>query len=200
MNKIKILTHCKNCGAPATSDICQYCKSSTGLQDKLGLEYPIIECKEVNINSDTVEYYFLTAFSIGLMITALSICMILTNGLPLLIIIIPLSILLIYNINKGMKPLKMNRLVKKYGKDIEGIVKGYITSDSNLFEGTNYIVKLLLDTNDGKKYILYELSKPKVKYKNDVKLKLRVYKDMFNLIEHNARFKDVIKMLFNNRK
>ena len=61
MNKIKLLTHCKNCGAPATSDICQYCKSSTGLQDKLGLEYPIIECKEVNINSDTVEHYFLTA-------------------------------------------------------------------------------------------------------------------------------------------
>ena len=90
--------------------------------------------------------------------------------------------------------------VKKYGKDIEGIVKGYITSDSNLFEGTNYIVKLLLDTNDGKKYILYELSKPKVKYKNDVKLKLRVYKDMFKLIEHKATFKDVIKMLFNNRK
>ena len=99
-----------------------------------------------------------------------------------------------------MKPLKMNRLVKKYGKDIEGIVKGYITSDSNLFEETNYIVKLLLDTNDGKKYILYELSKPKVKYKNDVKLKLRVYKDMFKLIEHKATFKDVIKMLFNNGK
>ena len=64
--------NCKNCGAPVTSEICPYCGSMTGLNTaKADMEYPVLECKEVNIGFWNVIFpgiFFVMFGLIGLVI------------------------------------------------------------------------------------------------------------------------------------
>lgn len=50
MEKSRV-THCINCGAPALTEVCHYCKKPSGLEkNSVELEYQVIECKEINYN------------------------------------------------------------------------------------------------------------------------------------------------------
>lgn len=55
---------CANCGAPVTIEICPYCNSFTGLDTKnANMEYPVIECKEANMNFWNVLFPMIFAVS-----------------------------------------------------------------------------------------------------------------------------------------
>ena len=59
--------HCVNCGAPATSEICPYCRCATGLDTwKSDMEYPVIDCKEANISFWTFVFPMIFAVSFGM--------------------------------------------------------------------------------------------------------------------------------------
>ena len=49
------VARCQNCGALATTEICEYCKGASGIDKKfIKLEYPIAECKETNVTFKNV--------------------------------------------------------------------------------------------------------------------------------------------------
>lgn len=61
--------------------------------------------------------------------------------------------------------------------------------DDNILLNGNpaQIVKLLVNTNDGKKFILYQLGDIKQPFKINSQIKLKVYKDIF-LIENKKQY------------
>ena len=65
----------------------------------------------------------------------------------------------------AIKKTKKYVLIKQKGKEIEAVVKGFINDIDCVTGYKIVIVKLLLETNEGKKYILYELDDPRNNYK-----------------------------------
>ena len=76
-------------------------------------------------------------------------------------------------------PLVRYLLIKFYGKDIEATVYGYIDDNLLINDAPAQIVKLLVSTSAGLKFILYQLKDTKHPYKINSKIKLKVYKDKF---------------------
>ena len=97
-----------------------------------------------------------------------------------LISLLPLITSLIYIIK--------HIIVKLLGKEIEGIVYGYTDNTSTIINGNNTkAIKILIDTPEGKKFILYKTEDTKKKYKLNSKIKLLVYKKLF-LIKNKKEF------------
>ena len=177
------ITHCKNCGAPAISELCSYCKKPTEIQKTLGLEYPTIECKEVHMNIKHVESQRLFSILLGALSILILIIALKEKYVGLGIFSTVLGIISSKIYINAIKKIKKYVLIKQKGKEIEAVVKGFI-NDTDCVTGYKIvIVKLLLETNEGKKYILYELDDPSNNYKINDKIKLRVYKDMFHIVD-----------------
>ena len=87
----------------------------------------------------------------------------------------------------GKKTLIRNISLKSHGEDIYATVYGYM--NDNLFINGNpaQIVKLLVQSNDGPKFILYQLGDIKRPFKVNSQIKLKVYKDIF-LIENKKQY------------
>ena len=87
----------------------------------------------------------------------------------------------------GKKTLIRNISLKSHGEDIYATVYGYMID--NLFINGNpaQIVKLLVQSNDGPKFILYQLGDIKQPFKVNSQIKLKVYKDIF-LIENKKQY------------
>ena len=90
----------------------------------------------------------------------------------------------------GIKPVIRYFKIKSKGKDIEGTVYGYINDDMLLNGVPAQIVKILVNTNDGPKFILYQLGDIKQPYKINSKIKLRVYKNIFYIVKDNKNYFD----------
>lgn len=69
------------------------------------------------------------------------------------------------------------------GKEIEAVVYGYLDDIYTINDVPQQIVKLLVETNDGPKYILYQLGTTSKNYEINQKIKLKAYKDMFKIIK-----------------
>ena len=81
-----------------------------------------------------------------------------------------------------LTPLLRYIKVKFFGKEIEATVYGYM-NDNVLINGSPaQIAKLLVQTNDGPKFILYQLGDIKQPYGIKTTLKLKVYKDIFLIV------------------
>ena len=179
MNKTKKI-RCHNCGAPTTSEICPYCKSATGIiTDKANFEYPVIECKEGNIDYLNVVLPLLVSILncyLGIMES------IIFDDSIINIFFIMGIITFIY----FMTPIIRNFRIKLFGKDIDAIVYGHIDGSFYINGVPTKIVKLLVNTNEGPRFILYELGATYIEYPINSKIKLRVYKNMF-LIKKNRK-------------
>ena len=192
MRNINQTTHCANCGAPATTEICPYCHVATGIDAiSADMEYPVIECHEVNLGFWNVIFplIFAVAFSLsGIMtIGIISITSLLGDEsmfnfgyIFLTIGIVALIITLI--------PIIRYLQIKRYGKEIEAAVYGYLNDNILINNQPAQIVKLLVDTNDGKKFILYQLGDTVKPYKINSKIKLKVYKNLFKIIKNDEKY------------
>ena len=183
MRNINQTTHCANCGAPATTEICPYCHVATGIDAiSANMEYPVIECKEVNLHFWNVGFPMIFAISFGYF--GIMSCFIMSKGstvdgaemfycgfIFLAIGIVALMITLI--------PIIRYLQVKRYGKEIEAAVYGYLNDNILINNQPAQIVKLLVDTNDGKKFILYQLGDTVKPFKINSTIKLNVYKNLF---------------------
>lgn len=187
MNNQKM--HCANCGAPATTEICPYCHVPTGIDTKnADMEYPVIECHEVNLGFWNVIFpmIFAVAFSLsGIMtIGIISITSLLGDtsmfNFGYIFLTIGLVALVI-----ALIPVVRNAKMKINGKEIEATVYGYMDDNIYINNEPTQIVKLLVDTNDGKKFILYQLGQTIKPYKINSKIKLLVYKNLFKIIQTN---------------
>ena len=198
--------NCPSCGAPVTTEICPYCHVATGLDTKnADMEYPVIECKEANITFFKCAFPIIFGiffafpavvfplFTIGstLIVNEMGDANVGMNiilmFLPFLIVPLIFGVIGIISIIIGIKPLIRKSKVKKYGKDIEATVYGYM--NDNIYYNGNpaQIVKLLVNTNEGKRFILYQLGDTKKPFKINSKIQLKVYQDIF-LIEDKKKY------------
>ena len=191
MNNSKEASFCSNCGAPTTSEICPYCKAYTGIVTaEANMEYPVIECKEGNVTFWNFIFPMIFAFSFGIPGVFIPVSVIFVEGfeaLPVLMFGSIFGLVGIVAFYIGIKPVVRYFAIKSKGKDIEATVYGYM--DDNLLINGNpaQIVKLLVNTDDGNRFILYQLGDIKRPYEVNSKIKLRVYKDMF-LISKNQKY------------
>ena len=178
--------NCPNCGAPITTEICPYCKVMTGLDTKdADMEYPVMECKEAVLTFWNTIFPSIFAVSFG----GVGILFLFVMGnigvdaedfnysgfffcLPFLLIgLIALLIIIMF--------LRRFFLVKFFGREIYATVYGYMDDNMLLNDSPAQIVKLLIDTSEGKKFILYQLNDTKKPYKINSNIELIVYKNYF---------------------
>lgn len=187
-NKVK---HCHSCGAPVTTEVCPYCNAATGLDTKYAdMEYDVIECREANMNFWNVIFPMIFAFSFGSVGLFIPFVLMFEEGTEVLPIILFLSIFGIIGLVAfiiGITPVIRYFTIKNSGRDIEATVYGYM-DDNILLNGVPaQIVKLLVSTNEGPKFILYQLGDIKQPFKVNGKIHLRVYKDLF-LITNKKKY------------
>ncbi len=177
---------CKNCGAPIRSEICPYCGSPTGLDtNQANMEYPTLECKEANIGFWTIVFPLIFGFGFGFG-GILPIVIVLTgtaedpsqNGLFILFALPFLAISIgafVIAIRPIIRYIKLNR----HGKRIEAVVYGY-ADDNVLMNGRPaQVVKLLVESPVGKRFIMYQLGSTEQPYGINTTVGVIVYRNMF---------------------
>lgn len=188
MNEVK-MRNCPNCGAPITTEICPYCNAITGLDTKnADMEYPVIECKEANLDFGSVAFPMIFAVGFGFFGFIFPIAFLGSDDFAIVLLMCSIfAVIGVVAFIIGIKPVIRYVSIKRNGHEIEATVYGYM--DDNLFinEMPAQIVKLLVKTKDGNKFILYQLGDVKRPYKINGKIKLKVYKDMF-LIENKKQY------------
>ena len=182
---------CANCGAPVTTEICPYCNNKTGLNTiDADMEYPVIECKEANINFLNFYFPLIFAISFGFFGFIFPIFFVVSFPEAALTVAVMCSIFAIIGVISFAIAIKTRiryNMVKRKGKEIEATVYGYINDNTMINENPTQIVKLLIIGKDGPKFILYQLDDTKKPYKINSKIKLLVYKDIF-LIKEDKKY------------
>lgn len=206
--------NCKNCGAPVTSEICPYCGSMTGLNTaKAYMEYPVLECKEVNIGFWNVIFpgIFFVMFGIIGVVMPLTFYGISKNisisednlssftsvGKPtlfglaahMLIFNLPFLIISIVAFVIMIKPIVRFLKVKIHGKKIQGTVYGYM-DDNYLLNGIHaQTCKILVQSPEGPRFIMYQLGRTDHPYGVNTKINLYVYNNYFMIDKKSEKIK-----------
>nr|MBQ8252615.1 hypothetical protein [Lachnospiraceae bacterium] len=177
---------CPSCGAPVVSEICSYCGTATGLNTaEADMEYPVLECKEATLGFWTVCFpaIFAVAFGgAGLTVTMVGIlggmgAFMILMGLPFLLIGIVALILMLRTILRYMK-------IKSKGKVITATVYGYMNDNILINNQPAQIVKLLVQTSNGPRFILYKLGNTLKPYGINDTIDIMVYKDCFMITKN----------------
>ena len=172
--------NCPKCGAPILSEVCQFCGTYIGKVATADLtpEYPVVECKLAKIGFWTVGFPLM----FGGIFSCASIPLIWASDLmdkadspvPMKVFLIPFILIGLISLGFALYRIFRTIQVKKSGTQRSGVVYGYM-DDTVAYNGVNgQKVKILVDTSEGKKFILVPLgttSKPyEVNSAVDVKL------------------------------
>ena len=179
VNKVK---HCHYCGAPVTSEICPYCNAATGLDTRFAdMEYEVIDCREANMNFWNVIFPMIFAFSFGSVGLFIPFVLMIDDAevLPIVLFLGMFGLIGLVAFIIGITPVIRHLMIKYRGRDIEATVYGYMDDNILLNGAPAQIVKLLVNTDEGPKFILYQLGDTKQPFKINSKINLQVYKDMF---------------------
>ena len=186
---------CKNCGAPVTSEICPFCHCPTGLKtEEANMEYPVMNCKSAQISFWNFVFPLIFAVSFGFAgLSGLIITSTISNVIedesvinftrgfnaitfitsaPFLIISIVCFVVIFRQLYKYV-------IVKGRGERITATVYGYM-NDTVLISGSPaQVVKLLIDTENGKRFILYRLGNIYQPYGVNTQIELIMYNNFF---------------------
>lgn len=189
MSLIYKTVKCNKCGKLVKTEICPDCGAANGLENiKTDYDFPKIKCDDTNI---TKEYYVLFVITSIVILFWLYV-----NSVLWRLFIHKDGFLfgLIYNsfmiaiINMFLTPIikqyKTCMDIEDNGKEIEGIVYGTKYEGSNLRGSTvTYtIFKILVETKNGYRFVLYKMQNTNKKYKVNTKLKLKEHKGKYMLI------------------
>ena len=189
MSLIYKTVKCNKCGKLVKTEICPDCGAANGLENiKTDYDFPKIKCDDTNI---TKEYYVLFVITSIVILFWLYV-----NSVLWRLFIHKDGFLfgLIYNsfmiaiINMFLTPIikqyKTCMDIEDNGKEIEGIVYGTEYKGSNLRGSTvTYtIFKILVETKNGYRFVLYKMQNTNKKYKVNTKLKLKEHKGKYMLI------------------
>lgn len=178
--------YCQSCGAPAVSEICPYCGTVTGLNTaEADMEYPVLDCKEATLSFWTVWFpmIFVVAFGMaGLSMLLISIVgsgdgFLLLMGMPFLLIGVVASVLVIRTLSRYVK-------VKTKGKNIQATVYGYMDDELLINNMPAKIVKLLVQTPNGPRFILYKLGNTLKPYGINDNIDIMVYQNYFMICKN----------------
>ena len=189
MSLIYKTVKCNKCGKLVKTEICPDCGAANGLENiKTDYDFPKIKCDDTNI---TKEYYVLFVITSIVILFWLYVNSVLWG---LFIHKDGFLFGLIYNsfmiaiINMFLTPIikqyKTCMDIEDNGKEIEGIVYGTKYEGSNLRGSTvTYtIFKILVETKNGYRFVLYKMQNTNKKYKVNTKLKLKEHKGKYMLI------------------
>ncbi len=173
--------NCPSCGAPVVSEICAYCGNATGLNTAdADMEYPVLECKEVTLNFWTRDFpmIFAAAFGIPGLILLIIYAAVFRNpiilllGIPFTLGGVTAALIVLRTILRYFK-------IKSQGKIIQGTVYGYMDDNFRINGQPTQIIKLLVETQRGPRFILYQLGSTHKQYGINDKVDLLVYKNYF---------------------
>ncbi len=189
--------NCKNCGAPVTSEICPFCGSMTGLDTQTAdMEYPVLECKEANVGFWTVVFPAIFAIGFGFAGIISPIMMFSFDKaagemleLPAqftgfsVLFFLPFTIISIVAAVFTIVPIYRYLVLKIRGKEIAATVYGYADDKVMLNNCPAQVVKLLVQSPQGPRFIMYQLGTTEHPYGINTKISLRVYKDLFMIVK-----------------
>ena len=184
MAKMKPLNQqktCPSCGAPVVSENCAYCGMATGLNTaEADMEYPVLECKAAALNFWTV--WFPAIFAVSFGIAGLSTLIVGITGfgdMTMVLIGIPFSLIGIVAAFLVIRTLWRYLAVKKNGKLTRATVYGYMDDSVLINDRPAQIVKLLVQTPNGPRFILYKLGNTLRPYGVNDNIDILVYQSYF---------------------
>ncbi|WP_026836146.1 zinc ribbon domain-containing protein [Eubacterium xylanophilum] len=170
---------CPNCGAPITTEICPYCGTATGLSSlDSNTEYPTIHCKESNINFWSIVFpaIFALAFGgAGMMMLAQPLGF---NPMAILPLIIGIGALYF-----TLRPIIYGIVIAIKGKEMTAKVYGYIDDNVKYNDVPGQVVKLLVNTKNGPRFLLYQLNSIEKPYGINTNIRIRVYKEYIKILK-----------------
>lgn len=173
--------YCSSCGAPVVSEICAYCGTATGLNTaEADMVYPVLECKEATLNFWTVCFPMIFAAAFGIpgafmlivAATGFGNGVMFLVGTPFFLIGIAAFVLM-------LRPILRYAKVQKNGKTMQATVYGYLNDQVLINDCPAQIVKLLVQTPNGPRFILYQLGNTLKPYGINEKIDIKVYQDCF---------------------
>lgn len=178
---------CLECGNSVTTEECPKCNSKTGLQDNdEEYGYPIIKCEDTNL---TLSYYLSLLADLIIVAFFLFFDIILFNVLGhsivgLIFLLITNVFATVFIIGNPITRYKTCMDIEDYGKEIEGIIYGVTNVDTDENGSLTYYVtyKILIEKEDGYKFLSYKLPTPKEIFKVNTKVILKEYEDKYMLI------------------
>ena len=172
--------NCPSCGAPIVSEICAYCGTATGLNTaKADMEYPVLECKAVVLNFWTTWFPSIFAFAFGTPALILLLCTFIVRDITMLLIALPFLLLSVGFGSFIAFTFLRYKKVKSRGKTIQGVVYGYVDDNVMYNNKPGQMVKILVQTPNGPRFILYRLGGTVKIYGINDTLNIKVYKNLF---------------------
>jgi len=176
--------NCPSCGAPIVAEICAYCGSSTGLNTaEAEMEYPVLECKEATVNFWTLWFPAIFAVSFGfaglIVITVFAFAF---SDPAMLMVSAPFLLIGMAALGFVLRTVFRYLKVKRHGQTIQGTVYGYMDDNVYINGRPAQIVKLLVQTADGPRFILYQLGNTTKPYRIHETICLMVYQKFFLIL------------------
>lgn len=178
---------CKQCGAPVLSEVCQYCGCRVDSADtaNLSAEYETIDCKTADLTFWNSIFAGIFAVGFGffgflpLWFDALS----MSGDRPPRLLCFPFAVVGIIAAAVLIYTFYKYALVSLKGKEITGIVYGYMDDVVNYNHRPGQVCKILIDTPQGKRFIYYSLHGTKKPYPVNEKITLKAYKNYFRIVK-----------------
>ena len=188
---------CPHCGASVLSEVCQYCGTYLGdvATADLTAEYEMIQCKSAKFSFWRIIFpmffalgflglplcCFIPVFVINAEETSDSRISVLLFMIPFLLVGIGASVVMFKGIYQWLA-------VRFFGVVRQGTVYGYM-DDTTAYNGVNgQVVKVLVQTNDGPKFIMLPLETTVMKYKVNSHVDVKLYKDYAVIIEQKVKW------------
>jgi len=183
--------NCPSCGAPIVSEICAYCGMATGLKTaEADIEYPILECKEANINFWNIGFPLIFAMAFGFTgITMLLIALTAIKNATLFLVGLPFSLIGGGALFVVLRTITRYRKLKKRGKIIQATVYGYMDDNVLLNGSPAQIVKLLVPTSSGPRFIFYQLGDTIKRYGINDTVDILVYQNYFMICKNTEIYR-----------
>ena len=149
------------------------------------MEYPVLECREATMNFWTLWFpmIFAAAFGIpGVIIMALAFT---SYSMRMMFVIgLPFALIGAVALWMTLRTVTRHAKVKKHGTVIQATVYGYMDDNVLLNDRPAQIVKLLVQTKNGPRFLLYQLGSTLKPYGVQDKIQVMVYENYF-LIDRN---------------
>ena len=177
---------CDFCGAPIRSEVCPYCGKVTGLDSATAvMDYPEVKCKEASLGFFSIVFPLI--FFLGFGLSAIVALLVMVGSgvpggflfsLPFLFIGCGAGFILFKNLWYYIS-------VKLHGKEIEGTVYGYANDVISYNDTPGQVCKLLVNSSNGPRFIMYQLKGTGKPYAINTKIPLKVYKDRFMILDNH---------------
>ncbi|MBR5041173.1 MAG: hypothetical protein IKX68_08635 [Clostridiales bacterium] len=179
--------NCPKCGARLLSEVCQFCGTYIGevATGDLTPEYPLVQCKNGKLGFWNIGFPFMFGgIFLGVSLPML-IIFLATGFAPWYIILffIPFILIGVISIIVGIRAYLRHLSVKKHGVVRTGVVYGYM-DDTVAYNNVNaQKIKILLDTSEGKKFILLPLGTTTKPYEVNSEVQVMLMGDSAMIID-----------------